>query len=279
MKTGAIVQARTSSTRLPGKVLKELPYGSGVTVLGQVIRRLKRCGKTDLIVMATTEDKEDDPVVSIAEGEGAAWFRGSREDVLSRYYLAAKENGLDVVVRVTSDCPCIDPEIVDSAIGMHLQAKADYTSNTIKRTFPHGLDVEVMSFDALKKAYQLGKEAFEREHVTPYMYKTRPEEFKISSLEADGGLFAPDIRVTLDTEEDYAALCVVFDYLYGNNNFFGAKDIVNLYREKPWLKLLNGKVVQKEVFTSLDEEMQEAIRVLELQGLTRALDVLKANLK
>jgi spore coat polysaccharide biosynthesis protein SpsF len=279
MRTGAIVQARTSSTRLPGKVLKELPYGSRITVLGQVIRRLKQSKRTDLIVVATTEDKEDDPVVAVAEKEGVVWFRGSRDDVLSRYYHAAKENGLDVIVRVTSDCPCIDPEIVDSAIDMHLRTKADYTSNIATRTFPRGLDAEVMSFDALEKAHAGGKEDFEREHVTPYIYMTKPEEFKISSLEASGDLVAPDIRVTLDTEEDYAALCVVFDYLYGGNEFFVAKDIANLFREKPWLGLLNGTVLQRKVFDSPDEEMQEAIRVLELHGLNRALDVLKANLE
>jgi spore coat polysaccharide biosynthesis protein SpsF len=279
MKTGAIVQARTSSTRLPGKVLKKLPCGSGITVLGQVIRRLKKSKRTDLIVVATTEEKEDDPVVAVAEKEGVGWFRGSREDVLSRYYLAAKDNGLDVIVRVTSDCPCIDPEIVDAVIDKHLQTKADYTSNTLTKTFPHGLDTEVMSFDALEKAHGEGKEDFEREHVTSYIYVTRPDEFKISSLEASGDLFAPEIRVTLDTEEDYAALCVVFDFLYGTNEFFGARDMINLFREKQWLGLLNRNVRQQKKGLSLDEEIRRALELLNSQGLSRAEKKLRACLK
>ena len=105
---GAIIQARTSSTRLPGKVLLELPYGSGITVLQQVIRRLKQSKKIDTIVVATTEDKADDAIVDIASRESVSSFRGSKENVLERYYLAAKSFGLETIVRITSDCPCID---------------------------------------------------------------------------------------------------------------------------------------------------------------------------
>ena len=135
MKIGAIIQARTASTRLPGKVLKELPCGSGITVLEQVIRRLKGSSRIDDIIVATTKDVEDEKIVEIADKEGVGWFRGSRDDVLSRYFLAAGENDLDIIVRITSDCPCMDPEVVDCVIESYVRGeRMDYVSNTLKRT-------------------------------------------------------------------------------------------------------------------------------------------------
>ena len=275
MKIGAIVQARTASTRLPKKVLKELPYGSGITVLEQVIRRLKRSKLLDEIIVATTTNPEDNPIVEISKREKVNYFRGSEKNVLERYYLCAKENKVDTIVRITSDCPCIDWNIVDKVIEKHLQAKADYTSNTIRRTFPHGLDVEVVSFKALEIAYCEASEDFEKEHVCPYIHTTNREKFKIVSVEAPDYLTAPDIRITLDTEEDYALLCAVFDYLYPQNNYFKAIDIINLFKEKPWLKLINKKVLQKKVFLSLEEELEEAKKLLELQELKRAKEIIE----
>jgi spore coat polysaccharide biosynthesis protein SpsF len=255
MKIGAIVQARTSSTRLPGKVLKDLPYGSGITVLQQVIRRLKRAAKLNDIVIATTINEADAAIVKLSEEENVRCFRGSIDDVLGRYYLAAKENDLDVVVRVTSDCPCMDSEIVDFMVKKHLTAKADFTSNTPQQpdnsTFPRGLNVEVLSFDTLEKAHFQAKEAFEREHVCPYIYKSKPHAFKICDIKAPEKFYGPDIRITLDTAEDYVLLCAVFDYLYQANEFFGAEDIIKLFRDKPWLKDINKNVVQKKIFDSV----------------------------
>jgi spore coat polysaccharide biosynthesis protein SpsF len=268
MKIGAVVQARTSSTRLPGKVLMELPYGSGVTVLQQVIRRLKRSKRLGDIIVATTTDEADEEIVKLAEKENVKWFKGSVDDVLERYYIAAKENGLDVIVRITSDCPCIDSEIVDWAVEKHLAVKADFTSNVIKRTFPRGLDVEILSFDALEKAHFEATEAFEREHVCPYIYNSKPHMFR-----------GPDIRITLDTEEDYILLCVVFDYLYPENKFFDTWDVIKLFRNKPWLKTINENIAPKKVFASLQQELEEAIRVLDLQELKRAKELLAKHLQ
>jgi len=274
MRIGAIIQARTASTRLPGKILMELPYGSGVTVLQQVIRRLKRSKRLGDIVVATTTDKADEKVAELAEKENVKWFRGSRDDVLARYYLAAEENGLDVIVRVTSDCPCIDSEIVDWAVEKHLAVKADFTSNVIKRTFPRGLDVEILSFDALKKTYSEAVEAFEREHVCPYIYKSKPEMFKICDMQAPERFCGPDIRITLDTREDYALQCTIFDYLYPKNKFFGTENILKLFRDKPWLRDINESVSQKKTFDSASQEIEEAVRLLDLQGLKRAKEIL-----
>ena len=135
LKTGIIIQARTSATRLPAKVLKDLPYGSGISVLAQCIRRCKQAKKADQVIVATTVDPADEAIVKIAKKEKVKYFKGSLQNVLERYYLAAKENKLDRVVRITSDCPCIDPKIIDHAIAVHEKEKADYASNTVQRTF------------------------------------------------------------------------------------------------------------------------------------------------
>jgi spore coat polysaccharide biosynthesis protein SpsF len=278
MKIGTIIQARTSSTRLPKKVLKELPYGSGITVLQQVVKRLKKSQKINEIIIATTHDKEDKEIIKIAKDENVKWFRGSKEDVLSRYYSAAKENNLGIIVRITSDCPCIDPHIVDGVIEKHLKTHSDYTSNCLRRTFPHGLDTEVMNFSTLEQVNNKAEQYFEREHVTPYIYKTRPDLFKITSVEAPKALKFPDIRITLDTEEDYVLLCAVFDYLYPRNKYFSAEDITGLFKKKPWLKLINKKIMQKKIFSSLEEEIREAINLCDLQDLKRAKEFLSSRL-
>lgn len=279
MKIGAIIQARTSSTRLPRKVLKELPYGSGITVLQQVIRRVKRSQKVSHIIVATTNDREDSKIVEIAKKEKVLWFKGSKDNVLGRYYLAAEKHKLDIIVRITSDCPCIDPAIIDLMIEKHLTTKSDYTSNSIKRTFPHGLDTEVISFHALEKAYNENTEKFEKEHVSPYIYKTRPDFFKISLVKAPKRFNAPDIRITLDTEEDYALLCSVYDYLFPKNEFFGTTEIIELFQNKPWLKLINKKIIQKRLPGTLEEEIKEALKILEFQGLSKAKSFFREKLQ
>ncbi|MFZ0035310.1 MAG: glycosyltransferase family protein [Sedimentisphaerales bacterium] len=274
MQIGAIIQARTSSTRLPGKVLMELPYGGGVAVLQQIIRRLKRSKRLGDIIVATTTAKADEKIVKLAEKENTKWFKGNTDDVLSRYYTAAKENDLDVVVRITSDCPCIDPEIMDWVLEKHLAAKADFTSTSLDRTFPRGLDIEILSFEAIKKAHLEAVEAFEREHVCPYMCKSKPHLFKICKVQASEKFYGPDIRITLDTIEDYTLLCAVFDYLHPRNEFFGAEDIIKLFRDKPWLGNINKNVIQKGIFDSVEQEIEEAVRLLELQGLKKAKKIL-----
>ncbi len=275
-KVGIIVQARVGSTRLPRKVLKPLPYKSEKTVLDRVLERLKRVRKADLIVVATTKKSEDDAIVEVAKKQNVAVFRGSEKDVLSRYYEAAKEFGIDTVVRITSDCPCIDPSLVDKVVDFHFKEGADYTRNV---DFPRGLDVEVIDFKALERAHLEATHPSDREHVCPYIYRTAPEKFKLAYYTAKGKLKRPDIRITLDTEEDYALLCAVFDYLYPKNPFFGAEEVVELFEEKPWLALINRKVRQKKDLRSLEEELKEAVEVLRLQDLHRAKEILEKHLK
>jgi spore coat polysaccharide biosynthesis protein SpsF len=274
MKKGIIIQARTSSTRLPKKVLLKLPFGSKYTVLDQVINRCKLSKETDEVIIATTTEKEDDLIVKIAKKNNVKFLRGSTEDVLSRYYYAAKENNLDIVVRITSDCPCVDYQIIDKLIFILLREQLDYISNTIKLTFPNGLDVEVFNFFALEKAYKNAKLKSEREHVTPYICN-KDNKFKIKNYCAIKGFKRPDIRITLDTLEDYALICSVYDYLWKEEKYFGLKEIIELFNRKPWLLEINKKILQKKVFKNLEEEKKEAIKLLRTQELNNIANILE----
>ncbi|BDU51154.1 glycosyltransferase family protein [Haliovirga abyssi] len=275
MKIGCIIQARMSSSRLAGKVAQFLPFDSGITVLEQVIRRVKKSKKIDKIIVATTTNEDDNEIIKIANREQVDFYRGLEENVLSRYYLSAKKSNLDIIVRITSDCPCIDWEIIDELIQKHIKEKNDYTTNALKRSFPHGLDAEIINFKVLEEAYNNAKEKFEIEHVTPYIYKSHSEKFKIGILEAQDELRAPNIRITLDTKEDYILLCAVYDFLYMKNRYFRAEDIIKLFNEKKWLYNINNKIEQKKVCKNLNEEIDEAIRLLNNQDLDRAKNYLK----
>jgi len=238
-----IVQARMGSTRLPGKVFKEI---AGKPMLWHVFDRLSRCDTVCKRVLATTTAKKDDVLQEFAERQNVHFFRGSEEDVLSRYYEAAKEFNAQHVVRLTSDCPLIDPKIVDTVISEHLESKADYTSNcTIKRTFPRGLDTEVFTFNALERAFKEAKEPPQREHVTPYIWENS-EKFKLHSVEALPALRRPDLRLTVDTKEDLELVREIYSRLYKPGEIFSAGEVVSLLDEHPELVEINSDVRQKE---------------------------------
>jgi len=274
VKKGIIIQARIDSTRLRGKVLLRLPFGSNTSVIETIIRRCKKTTIIDSIILATTRQTNDDILEKIAISENIKIFRGSENNVLERFYCAAKKENLDTIIRITADNPCIDPILVDNILRAHIEGNWDYTTT---EGYPVGLGIEVFNFDALEEAYKNATKYYEKEHVTPYIYKN-PQKFKINIVKAPKDLYAPDIRITLDTEEDYALLCAVFDYLYPKDKYFNAYDIVNLFNEKPWLKLINKKIIQKKIFNNLQEEIKEAIKMLDLQDLKRARDFLQMNL-
>lgn len=276
---GIIIQARTGSTRLPMKVLLPLPYNSEATVLEQVIKRCNTSKFADAVIVATTAKPTDNKIVDVATRMNVEVFRGDERDVLSRYYHAAKEFSIDTIVRITGDCPCIDPNVIDMVIEKYLDNDADYVSNTLERTFPRGQDVEVFSFRCLEKAYFNATKEFEREHVTPYIYMNPNSGCKIINVSAPSNLSDPEIRITLDTEEDYALLCSVYDYLYSKNELFSLEDIICLFKEKPWLKLINKKVQQKKVYTSIREEIIDAIKMLEFQDMKTSAEILRRNLE
>ncbi len=272
-KVGGIIQARVSSSRLPGKVLLSLPHGSGVSVCGHVIGRLKKAKSVDEIIVATTSNPCDDKVVDVANFEGVEHYRGAEEDILTRFFDAAQKYRLDEIIRVTGDNPCIDYTLIDQVVRVHLQENNDYT---VTQQYPTGINVEVLSFKALKIAYENAKKPQEREHLTLYI-ETHPEAFKISEKKAPSNYRCSNIRVTLDTEEDYALLNCIFEFLDEKDNYFGIDKLVSLYRQKPWLTIINSKVRQKKIFNTLEDELAEAVHLLDLQDLKRARDFLRTH--
>lgn len=278
MKVGAIVQARMSSSRLPGKVMKELPFNSGIPSIEQVLRRVSAAKKINEVILATSDDASDDELAAFVADRGYHVYRGSLENVLERYYLAATKYNLNVVVRITGDCPCIDPDIIDMVVDQHILNRADFTSSGIMRTFPVGIDVGVMDYFALTKAFENARHEYEREHVTTYFYKTKPDEFKIHVVKAEGERINPEIRLTLDTPEDYNLLCCVFDYLYEENNLFGVDQAIALFKQKPWLKNINGNISQKKVHNNLESEVEEVLHYCEYHGLKKMSEYIKKHL-
>jgi len=240
-KIGAIIQARMTSTRLPGKVLMDI---EGKPMLWHVVNRLKFSEKLDDIILAIPNTKKNNILEKFAKDNKVKYFRGSEEDVLSRYYKTAKKFKCDLIVRITSDCPLIDPQIVDLVIEKHLKLNADYTSNTLKRTFPRGLDVEVFNFKVLKKAQKEAKEDYQREHVTPYIYKN-PEIFKIQNIKAERRLRYLEIRLTVDTKKDLRLIREIYKRLYKPKKIFYTEEIIDLLDKYPELIKINANVQQK----------------------------------
>lgn len=234
----AIIQARMRSTRLPGKVLADL---EGDTVLARVIARVRRCELINDVVVATSSDSADDPIVVECSRLSARVFRGSENDVLDRYFRAAQNVGAEIVVRITSDCPLIDPEVSDLTVRAFLANAPDYASNILDRTYPRGLDTEVMSYAALESAWLEAADPYEREHVTPYLYR-HPERFKLLSLKGDRNYSR--FRWTLDTPEDLAFLRAIYRR-EADAVAVCWQDVINLLESEPGLIEINRNVTQK----------------------------------
>lgn len=277
MKIGAIIQARTSSSRLPRKVLKSLPYNSETNVLQQIIRRVDKSELIDEIIVATSENPDDDEIVDVAIKENVEFYRGSLDNVLERYYGAAEENDLDIIVRITGDCPFIDFSIIDMIIKSHLESESEYTSSALIKQFPLGINVEVINFNTLKKAHENATKIYEKEHVTPYIYKTAPDKFKINKYECERD-YDSDLRITLDTIQDYILTCLIYDELYEGNNYFTLNEIMKLISKKPYLKMINNRVIQKKVCSNLEEELDELLSFCKSQDLLKAENFIKNNL-
>lgn len=244
MKRVAIIQARTGSTRLPGKVL--LPLG-GTTVLGCVVDRLQACTQIAEIVVATTTLAGDDAVESEAARLKVGAFRGASDDVLERFCAAAQACGADIVVRITADCPLIDGALVDCMMMTfdERQPECDYLSNTIARTFPRGLDAEIFTYAALKKAAEEADEPYQREHVTPYLYQ-HPELFAISQYTDPAGEDHSSMRWTLDTPEDFTFLQAVYAACpHGSPRDITTAEVLNALARDPTLLNINRHVRQK----------------------------------
>ena len=230
MNIVAIIQARMTSNRLPGKVLLKL---GDRRVIEHVVDRISRSKYINKVVVAITKDLQDNPIVEWAKLYGIDSFRGDREDVLSRFYECAIKHDADVIVRVTSDNPLVDPDIVDQTISAYLKSNADFASNNLKKTFPWGLDVEVISFDALSMAWREAKTKAEREHITQFV-RHHPERFHIVNVQAPENHH--DIRITLDEMSDYELIAKVFLALGDNPKY---NSIIDLFNNHPELFKIN----------------------------------------
>lgn len=239
MKTLIIVQARMTSTRLPGKVLLPL---AGEPMLTRLIERLRRVRRADGIVVATTTNATDDPIAALCAQLGVPCHRGSEHDVLSRYADAARVHGADVVVRITSDCPLIDPALIDQTIAAFDEGGSDYVSNMLPPTWPYGMAVEVFSAAALAQAHAEATQAAEREHVTPFLY-WHPERYRLRNVASPVDL--SHHRWTVDTPEDYALVSRLFDHLMPNRPNFTQADVLALLEQHPDWIAINQHIRQK----------------------------------
>jgi len=234
MTTACIVQARLASTRLPAKVLKHL---AGEPVLGHVLGRCKTIPGVDVVVCATVDSEEGEPIEALARSYGAEVYRGSETDVLDRYARAARAIDADVVMRVTSDCPLIDPGLCGEVIALRAQAGADYAANNYSRGFPHGLDCDAFTRDALERADREAREAHDREHVTTWMKRQRG----IAHARVDGPADeSARYRWTLDYPEDLAFFQALFCYLPDRRQRERWTEIAAVQRAHPELTAINA---------------------------------------
>lgn len=239
MKTLLIVQARMTSTRLPGKVLLPL---AGEPMLTRLVERLRCVQRADGIVIATTTNATDDPIAQQCAQLAVPCHRGSEHDVLSRYADAARLYGADTVVRITSDCPLIEPELVDRVIAVYEEGDSDYVSNMLPPTWPYGMAVEVFSAAVLAQAHAEATQPAEREHVTPFIY-WHPERYRLRNVASPVDL--SHHRWTVDTPEDYALVSRLFDHLMPTRPNFTQADVLALLDQHPDWIALNQHIQQK----------------------------------
>lgn len=238
MKTLAILQARTASTRLPNKVMQMI---NGKPMIEILLNRIKKSKKIDDILIATTKNKEDDHLVKLLENLGYKTFRGSEDNVLDRYYKSAKEFNADTIIRLTADCPLLDYRLIDTLIIEYISSKVDYLSNTLDPTFPDGLDIEVFSYNSLEMAWKNAKTEFEKEHVTPYIKENElltKKNYKYSEN-------LSSMRWTVDEKEDMDVVMSVFKNFYPDI-LFKWEDILLFSKDNPEIFLKNTHIMRNE---------------------------------
>src|SRR5215831_10454506 len=236
----AIIQARMGSTRLPGKVLADI---AGEPMLARIVSRVEQATLIQKVVVAISDATEDDRVAEFCERKKIAAFRGSEQNVLDRFYHAAKSHQADVVVRITGDCPLIDPEVMDRVIAAYLRGECDYASNTLICTYPDGLDTEVFSFAALETAWRDARRTADKEHVTPFLRTSR--RFKLRNVESELGRSLRHLRWTVDEPCDLEFVRAVYAH-FGTKQIFGWRDVLTLLDAQPALGQLNAGQVRNE---------------------------------
>ncbi len=245
LKRVAIIQARMGSKRLPGKALKRV---HGEPLLGHMLSRVARAETLDGIGVATTTESIDDPLVAFCEEQGVACFRGPEHDVLSRYVQAAAAFDAEIIVRLTADCPLLDPRVIDLVVDYFAAHDFDYVSNTQDRSFPRGMDVEVFSRSALERAAEEATDPYHREHVTAYFYDHPDRQLSMPS--GLGGAIRGfkvgriELRLTVDTEADLDLV----DRILGEvgERDYRLADIIDLLQQNPEWVSINGHLIQEE---------------------------------
>jgi spore coat polysaccharide biosynthesis protein SpsF len=240
VEVAAIIQARRGSTRLPNKVIKRI---EGKPMLLHVVERVKMAKTISRVYLATTNSAQDKSLERVVSGMGIETFFGNESDVLDRYYKAATEYKINHIVRITADCPLIDPGIIDKTVSKYLDGKYDYVSNTLKPSYPDGLDTEVFSLRAIEKAWREATKVSEREHVTSYIWN-HPVIFRLGSVMNDTDLSGH--RWTVDDKNDLRFVRLVYRHLYHKNPEFRYNDILNLLEECPKIRLLNTGTKRNE---------------------------------
>lgn len=234
----AIIQARTGSTRLPGKVLQDI---GGQTMLARVISRVQQAATINQIVVATSTEAGDDPIEEVCNGLSVPVFRGNEQDVLDRFYQAATAFHAQAVVRITADCPLIDPGLIDAVVTAFLAAQPDYASNILERRYPRGLDTEVITMAALSRAWREAKEPYQRVHVTPYFYQNA-QLFRLLSV--PNGTDLSHYRWTVDTPDDLEFVRLIYGR-FANRNTITWQEVITLLQQEPALSALNQHIQQK----------------------------------
>jgi spore coat polysaccharide biosynthesis protein SpsF len=240
LKVVTVIQARMGSSRFPGKILLPL---AGKPLLIRMVERVKASKYSGTIVVATTYTDPDDPIADICKGNSIPFFRGHPTDLLDRHLNVCKKNKADAVVKIPSDCPLIDPSVIDKVIKFYLDnyVNYDYVSNLHPATYPDGNDVEIFSKENLEKAWEEAGRKLEREHTTPYFWEN-PDKFKIGNVVWETGLdYSMSHRWTIDYEEDYLFIKSIYDELFYKDSLFSLNDILNLLKEKPELAKINEK--------------------------------------
>jgi len=240
MSTVAFIQARMGATRLPGKVLMDL---AGKPVLQHVVERVQACKLIDEVIVVTSLCERDIEIVEWCSVRKIRVFCGSEQDVLDRFYQAAKLLPFDTIVRITADCPLMDPDVIDLVVAEFKQRKLDYVNNCGNGTWPDGLDVEVFRFSVLENAWKHGQLPSEREHVTPYIYNN-PDKFSIGIIDHTPSLAG--MRWTLDQKEDFEFIFKVYSGLAEHKGIFGMKHVLSLLQQKPELQRINNTIVRNE---------------------------------
>ncbi len=245
MKVVGILQARMGSTRLPGKVLMQ---AAGMSLIRLMVDRVRRASRLDELWLATSEDPANDPLAGEMAAAEVPVFRGSEDDVLSRFDAVAEKTGADWIVRLTGDCPLHDPDIIDAVIGYAIEHadRFDYVCNSLRPTYPDGLDVEVFTREALSRAAKEATTPLQREHVTPYIHRFHdgPGPFRVGHF--SGPADFSHLRWTVDEPEDYQVVKEIFETLYPGNPHFGWLDVLAVVTRRPELIVGNSNIVRNE---------------------------------